>query len=136
MAIEPSLHQIAAPSDRKFGLTFAVVLAVIAARAWWLDRPSVASLSIGAAVVLAALALFAPRVLAAPNRAWFSLGLLLSRIVSPVVVGAMFLLIVTPVAVVMRAAGRDALRLRSRAGTYWIRRTPPGPPAESFKHQF
>ena len=76
------------------------------------------------------------RALAASNRAWFRLGLLLSRIVSPVVVGAMFLLIVTPVALVMRAAGRDALRLRSRAGSYWIKRTPPGLPPESFKHQF
>ena len=134
--MKTSFQRVAPPSDRKFGLTFAVVLVVIAARAWWLDRSSVASLSIAAAAVGAALALFAPRALAASNRAWFRLGLLLSRIVSPVVVGAMFLLIVTPVAVVMRAAGRDALRLRGRAGTYWIRRTPPGPPAESFKHQF
>ena len=134
--MRPSPLQIAPPSERKFGVTFAVVLVVIAARAWWLDRPSVASLSIAAAALLATLALLAPRALAAPNRAWFRLGLLLSRIVSPVVFGAMFLLIVTPVAFVMRAAGRDALRLRSRAGSYWIRRTPPGPPPESFKHQF
>jgi hypothetical protein len=77
--MEASFHQIAPPSNRKFGLTFAAVL---------------------------------------------------------VVVGAMFLLIVTPVALVMRAAGRDALRLRSRVGSYWIRRTPPGPPPESFTHQF
>jgi len=134
--MKTSFQRVAPPSDRKFGLTLAVVLVVIAARAWWLDRPSVASFSIAAAAVLAALALFAPRALAASNRAWFRLGVVLSRIVSPVVIGAMFLLIVTPVAVVMRAAGRDALRLRSRVGTYWIRRTPPGPPAESFKHQF
>ena len=134
--MKTSFQRVAPPSDRKFGLTLAVVLVVIAARVWWLDRPSVASFSIAAAAVLAALALFAPRALAASNRAWFRLGVVLSRIVSPVVIGAMFLLIVTPVAVVMRAAGRDALRLRSRVGTYWIRRTPPGPPAESFKHQF
>ena len=134
--MEASFHQIAPPSNRKFGLTFAALLVVVAARARWLDRPSVAWLSIAAAAMLAALALWAPRALAASNRAWFRLGLLLSRIVSPVVIGAMFLLIVTPVAVVMRAAGRDALRLRSRAGSYWIRRTPPGPPPDSFTHQF
>lgn len=134
--MEASFHQIAPPSNRKFGLTFAAVLVVIAARAWWLDRLSVASLSLAAAALLAALALLAPRALAASNRAWFRFGLLLSRIVSPVIVGAMFLLVVTPVALVMRAAGRDALRLRSRAGSYWIRRTPPGPPPESFTHQF
>lgn len=134
--MEASFHQIAPPSNRKFGLTLAAVLVVIAARAWWLDRLSVASLSLAAAALLAALALLAPRALAASNRAWFRFGLLLSRIVSPVIVGAMFLLVVTPVALVMRAAGRDALRLRSRPGSYWIRRTPPGPPPESFTHQF
>jgi hypothetical protein len=134
--MEPSFQQVAPPSDRKFGLTFAVVLGAVAARAWWLDRPTVALLSIAAAAICAALAAFAPRTLAGPNRAWFRLGLLLSRVVSPVVIGAMFLVIVTPMALIMRAAGRDALRLRRRASTYWIRRDPPGPPPESFRHQF
>lgn len=134
--MEPSFQQIAPPSERKFGLTFAAVLVAAGARAWWLDRTSVAALSIAAAVQCAALAVVAPRALAAPNRAWFRLGLLLSKVVSPVVVGAMFLLVVTPVGLVMRAFGRDALRLRRRANTYWIRRAPPGPAPESFRQQF
>ena len=134
--MEPSFQQIAPPSERKFGLTFAAVFVAVAARAWWLERTPVAALSIAAAVVCAALALVAPRALAAANRAWFRLGLLLSKVVSPVVVGAMFLLVVTPVGLVMRAFGRDALRLRSRANTYWIRRVPPGPAPESFRQQF
>ena len=134
--MEPSFQQMAPPSERRFGLTFAAIFVVVAARAWWLGHTSVAAPAIAAAVVCAALALSAPRALAAPNRAWFRLGLLLSRVVSPVVVGAMFLLIVTPVALVMRAFGRDALRIRSRAKTCWIRRDPPGPAPESFRHQF
>ncbi len=134
--MERSFNAIAPPSERRFGLTFAAVFAAVAARAWWLDRTALAAAAIVAAILCAAAALYAPRALAGANRAWFRLGLLLSKVVSPVVIGAMFLLIVTPVGLVMRAFGRDALRLRGRAQTYWVRRDPPGPPPESFRHQF
>ena len=57
------------------------------------------------------------------------IGLLLHKIVSPIVLGIMFFLVVTPLGFVMRALGKDLLRLKLErdAKTYWIHRTPPGP---------
>ena len=113
------------------------MFAALAARSWWLGRLpiSIAWLAFAAGLALAALS--APRILAAPNRAWFALGLWLSKVVSPVVIGAMFLLVVTPVGLLMRLFRHDPLRIRSGAqSSYWIRRDPPGPEPESFTRQF
>ena len=124
-------------SNRAFGFVFATVFALIGAlpllsgdgvRAW--------SLAVAAAFLAVALAL--PSVLTGLNRLWLRFGLLLHRIVSPVVLGVMFFLVVTPTGFLMRLLGKDPLRLRyeEKASTYWIDRTPPGPPPESFDRQF
>ena len=124
-------------SDRSFGIVFAVVFCVIGllplafgggARLW--------SLGVGVAFLL--VAVVAPAVLAPLSRLWLRFGLLLHRIVSPVVLGIMFFVVITPMALVMRALGKDLLRLRfdRAAASYWIDRTPPGPPPESMKDQF
>ena len=124
-------------SDRSFGIVFAIVFGVIGllplvfgggVRLW--------SLGVGAAFLLAAVVV--PSVLAPLNRLWLRFGLLLHRIVSPLVLGIMFFVVITPMALVMRALGKDLLRLRfdRAAASYWIDRTPPGPPPESMKDQF
>ena len=84
------------------------------------------------------IALALPSVLTQLNRLWLRFGLLLHRVVSPLVLGIMFFLVVTPTGIVMRLLGKDPLRLRyeETASTYWIDRTPPGPAPESLDRQF
>jgi hypothetical protein len=70
-----------------------------------------------------------------------SLGFLLELLVGFIgllLIGAAFVLIVTPVGLLMRAIGKDPLRLRRNvaAKTYWIERQPPGPAPASLKGQF
>lgn len=83
-------------------------------------------------------ALFSPAVLAPLNKAWFGFGLLLGKIVSPVVLGAIFFLMITPVALLMRLSGRDVLGLHGKkyAHSFWIDRASSEPNSESFKNQF
>lgn len=90
------------------------------------------------AVCMGALALWAPRRLTPLSKAWMGLGMLMGRVVNPLVFGLMFFALITPVGWVMRLRGRDALRLRldPSAQSYWVDRRPPGPRPESFKHQF
>ena len=96
--------------------------------------------SIGLAIVaalFAVCAMAAPAVLAPLNRLWFRFGMLLGKIVSPVVLGVIFFLILTPVSIATRLFGRDALLMKKRdVESYWIDRTPAGPAPESFKNQF
>jgi hypothetical protein len=85
-----------------------------------------------------AAALLRPALLAPLNRLWTRFGLLLHRIVSPVVLGIMFFAVITPMAWIRRALGNDPLRLRfdREARTYWVDRQPPGPPPETLTNQF
>jgi hypothetical protein len=124
-------------SDRSFGLVFAVVFLAIAFVPW-IFGGNFRIWSLGVAALFAVVALAAPRVLAPLNKLWLKFGLLLHRIVSPIVLGFMFFVVITPIGLLMRALGKDPLRLRfdSGASTYWIPREPPGPPPDSFTDQF
>jgi hypothetical protein len=66
------------------------------------------------------------------------LGLLLGRIVNPVVTAVLFFLVFTPSGLISRLLGRDLLRLKParETETYWITRHPPGPQSETMSKQF
>jgi hypothetical protein len=88
------------------------------------------------AIVFFGAAILFPRILAPLNRAWFRFGLLLHSVVTPVMMAVIFYGAVVPMAVVLRARGRDLLRLKpGKATTYWIVR-PPGPTRGSMSKQF
>jgi len=125
------------PSNQTFGWTFASVLAAGAIYALVKDHTVLAISLAAASVVFIVLTLVTPKWLTLLNRLWFEVGLLLGKIVSPIVLGILFLSVITPVAVLARLCGRDELRLKKRdVQSYWIERDPPGPEAESFKNQF
>lgn len=132
--------EVEGPTDRSFGLTVGVILVGIAAIRWLVFNasPESSALIAGLGIVLLFFAIAAPQVLNLPNRLWMKFGLLLSRIVNPIVMLLMFALIFVPIALVMRLFGRDALRLRmdKEAASYWIPREPPGPTPASIIHQF
>lgn len=130
-------EKIEGSSDRSFGLVFTVVFVLVglwpvffggAARYW--------ALGIAAVFLIASFA--RPALLAPLNRIWTKFGLLLSRVVNPIVMGLLFYSTITPIGLVMRLFGKDPLRLRfePEAASYWIEREPPGPPPESMKNQF
>src|SRR5438093_9339984 len=133
-----SRHQQTKPSsNRSFGLIIASFFLIVTF--WPLVRAEpVRWWALGVAAVFAALALLWTSALAPLNKWWTKLGVLLYRIVSPVVLGLLFYLTVTPIALLLRLLGKDPLRLRRDpdGASYWIDRTPPGPAPESMKNQF
>ncbi|MBM3553966.1 MAG: hypothetical protein FJX47_00250 [Alphaproteobacteria bacterium] len=124
-------------TNRAFGLVMAVFFAIIGA--WPLldgEGPRLWSLGIAALFVLAAFA--APRALAPLNKAWTGLGLFLHKITNPIFLGAIYFVAVVPTGLIMRALGKDILRLKidRAAKSYWIPRDPPGPSPETMPRQF
>lgn len=133
-----SRHPLAkGSSDRAFGMVFAVFFALVGlaplrrqhAIRWW-------ALAVGA--LFLAMAVMRPTWLQPFNRVWTKLGLILGRVMSPIVTGLLFFLIVTPMGFLVRLLGKDPLRLAADrgAGTYWIERRPPGPSPETMANQF
>lgn len=128
---------VVAGSDRSFGLVMAAACSIVALINLWYDGwlwPWFA----GATVLFLLAALLRPALLNPLNRAWLALGLLLHRVVNPIVMALLFYGTVLPTGLVMRALGKDLLRLRRQPGadSYWIVRQPPGPAPESMKDQF
>ena len=124
-------------SDRMFGLLFAAIFSVFAL--WPLvhgEKIRFWALSVGAVLLVLALAL--PRALSWMNRGWMRFGLLLNRIVSPVAIGVVYYLTLVPMGLVMRAFGKNPLRLSfdRAAASYWIPREPPGPDPKTMNDQF
>ena len=126
-----------AGSDRGFGIVFAAAFVVVGLMEFTGSGPLRFWPFAVSAGFLAA-AFFRPRLLSPFNRAWLRLGLLLSRVVNPVIMAVIFFGVLTPTGVLMRLAGKDPLRLRfdREAGSYWIHRTPPGPEPDSMERQF
>jgi hypothetical protein len=124
-------------SDRSLGLVFAVFFTAVGLLPLvrhHLIRPW--ALMVAAGFVILALA--CPFVLRPVNHVWFRLGLLLHAITTPIILGALFYGVFTPVAFVLRLLGKDYLRLHfePEAKSYWLPREPPGPPPESMINQF
>ena len=124
-------------SNRATGLVFAAVLAIIALWPLW-SSGAIREWALIAAAAIAIVALAIPRALGPLSRAWHGLGLIMHRVVSPLVMGLLFFLTVTPTGLLMRLFGKDPLRLRLDPGakSYWIERRPPGPAPETMRQQF
>jgi len=142
--VAPSTHeafereeQVVAGSDRSFGLVMAGAFAVVTALNGW-HAGRIWPWTAGLAAIFLIAALHRPAILNPLNRVWLKFGLLLHRIVNPVIMALLFYGTVLPTGLVMRAMGKDPLRLRREpdAASYWIVRTPPGPAPETMKDQF
>lgn len=110
-------------SDRSFGFVFCAVFALVALLPL-LHSPHKARLwAVPIAFAFAVVALVAPSWLGPLNRLWTRIGLLLSTVVSPFVLGLLFYATIFPIGFLMRLAGKDPLGLRrTSADSYWISR--------------
>ncbi len=125
------------PTNKKFGFFFTCVFALSAVYFHFKLNTYLSIIFLLSSALFLVLSIIAPSSLNYLNKAWYLLGLLLGRIVSPIILGIIFFLLITPTAIVMRLAGRDELRIKKRLSkSYWITRVPPGPDPESFKNQF
>jgi hypothetical protein len=129
--------QIQSSTDRSFGFVFATVFLIIALYPL-LHAAGIRIWAVAVSGVFLLLAALVPQVLAPANRLWTKFGMLLHNIVSPIALGILFFLVVTPTALLMKLFGKDPLRLRfdPAVDSYWIKRDPPGPAADSLKNQF
>lgn len=125
------------PSNRSFGWTFTGIFVLAGLYGAWQGGPELTALLV-VALATAIVTLTKDSWLTPLNRAWMKLGELLGRLVSPVVLGVVFFALFTPVGLLMRAFGRDAMcrRFEPAAKTYWVERNPPGPADGSYRNMF
>ena len=123
-------------SDRAFALVFAVFFLLVGLSPlrthhpmrWWAFRCRIVSF----------LGFVKPVWLRPLNKYWTKLGVLMGRIVGPVITAILFYAVVTPTALLFRILGKIlcAIALDPEAQSYWIERQPPGPAPETMANQF
>ena len=107
-------------SNRSFGIVFSIVFLIIALYPL-LNNDSVKIWSIILSLVFFILGMLNSNILSPLNRIWFKFGMILGGIVSPIVMGLVFFLVVTPTALILRLFKKDTLNLKKNENaTYWI----------------
>jgi len=127
------------PSEKSFGITFAVVFGLIAAWLFWRKHVPIYSVLAAAAAIFFLIAGFlTPQLLRPLNLLWLKFGLLLHKIVNPLVMGLLFYVVFTPMGLIMRLAGKDLLSLKrdGAASSYWTPRQTTSDVEASMKNQF
>ena len=125
------------PGNRTFGLFFSAVFGLAGLYALYLGAGPYAQAAFAVAALLLCVALVKAEWLLPLNRLWLRFGLLLGRIVSPLVLGVIFFGLFTPLALLMRVFGRDELRLKFRPDrSLWQPRDMPASGPCVFTRQF
>jgi large-conductance mechanosensitive channel len=109
-------------SNKSFGTVFFIVFTLIGLYPL-LKGGNLNIISILIGIIFLILGILNSRFLTPLNKIWFKFGLLLGQIISPVVMGIIFFLVVTPIAFIMRILGKDVLRLKKNNNSYWIKKT-------------
>ena len=127
------MDDIKISSNRSFGIVFFIVFLLIALypltyggeiRIW----------SLIISTIFLILGLLNSKILTPLNKIWFKFGIFLGRIVSPLVMGIIFFLVVTPIGLIMRLLGKDLINLKyNNNKSYWIEKKGP---KSKMKNQF
>ena len=128
--------RMTAAAGRKFGMTVGVAFLVITALLWWRDALTAATITgtLGGLLVLAGLAI--PTHLGPVERGWMRLAHLISKVTTPIVMGVMYLLVITPVGLLRRTLGKNPMVHSPQDESYWRPRPPGARRTGSLSRQF
>jgi hypothetical protein len=126
-------NKIKIGSNRSFGIVFFIVFFIISLFPL-LKGNDIRIWSLLVSLIFLALGLINSNILSPLNKLWFKFGLLLGNFISPIVMGLVFFLVVTPTGLFMRFIGKDLLNLKKKnVKSYWIDKTGP---KSKMKNQF
>jgi len=126
-------QKIKTSSNKSFGIVFFIVFLIIALYPLIKDG-DIRLWSLIVSLIFLILGLINSTILTPLNRLWFKFGVFLGKIVSPIVLGTIFFLIVTPTGLLLRLFGKDVINLKyNNNNSYWIEKTGP---KSNMKDQF
>ena len=110
-------------SNKSFGIVFSIIFLIIATYPI-LSNNNVRLWLLILSVIFMILGLKNSNILSPLNKIWFKFGLLLGKIISPIIMGLIFFCIITPTAIILRLFNKDVLNLKKKnTETYWIKKT-------------
>ena len=126
-------QKIKTSSNKSFGIVFFIVFLIIALYPM-IKGGDLRLWSLIVSLIFLILGLINSNILTPLNRLWFKFGIFLGKIVSPIILGTIFFLIVTPTGLLLRLFGKDVINLKyNKNNSYWIKKTGP---KSNMKDQF
>ena len=120
-------------SNRSFGIVFFIFFLLISIYPLINDE-GIRVWSLVVSLIFLALGFINSNILSPLNKLWFKFGILLGKIISPIIMAIIFFIVVTPIGLIMRLIGKDVLNLKySDYKSYWIKKTGP---KSKMKNQF
>lgn len=121
---------------RKFAFTVGLAFCALAGLSWWRGHLPVAGALgvLGAGLLLAGVVV--PTRLGPLQHAWMSLAHAISKVTTPVFMGVVYFVVLTPTGLVMRALGRRPLQREPKDGSYWIPKNRRGGGVSDMNRQF
>ena len=127
------MDEIKTSSNRSFGIVFFIVFLLVAIYPFF-KNGDIRLWSLLVSSIFLILGLINSNILTPLNKIWFKFGIFLGRIISPVIMGIIFFLVVTPIGFIMRLMGKDVLSLKfNNNKSHWIEKTDP---KSKMKNQF
>ena len=127
------MDDIKISSNRSFGIVFFIVFLLIALYPLTYSE-DIRVWSVTISLIFLVLGLFNSKILTPLNKLWFKFGIFLGKIISPIIMGIIFFLVVTPIGLIMRFLGKDVLNLKyNKNKSYWIEKNGP---KSKMKNQF
>ena len=122
-------------SNRSFGLVFFVIFFIIAFWSFKGEFSQIKTFPLIISFIFLVLGIINSNILTPLNKLWFKFGLMLGRLISPVIMAFIFFLIVTPIALMMKVARKDSMgkKYNKKAKSYWLKRQYP---ISTMKRQF
>jgi len=131
------VSQLQLPTDKKFGYFFSLIFIALSSYFFLKNSNLLSYIFISLAIIFLIFAIFKSEVLHPLNILWMRFGLLIGKIVSPLVLGFIFFGIFTPISIFMRIIGRDELRLKViRRNSFWKKRGDNETRLKTFFDQF
>ena len=127
------MDEIKISSNRSFGIVFFIVFLLIGTYPL-LNNDHVRIWSLIISIVFLILGLLNSKILFPLNKIWFKFGILLGKLISPLIMGLIFFVVVTPIGLLMRLFNKDLLNLKfNKSKSYWIEKNEP---KSKMKNQF
>lgn len=131
------LHKLELPSNKKFGLFFSAIFLCISIYMYTQTKYTLCVFFVCLFCLFSLCSLTKPKLLEPLNFWWMMLGLLLSKIANPLLLGVIFFVIITPTAIVAKLFGRDELQIKSRMqDSFWKKRNFQKTSNTNFENQF
>tara|TARA_B110000444_G_scaffold256950_2_gene294401 strand:- start:697 stop:1086 length:390 start_codon:yes stop_codon:yes gene_type:complete len=126
------------PSNKKFGFTFSFVFSLLFIFFFYKDIRMLAYFFCALAIILFLISCLKQDLLYFFNLLWYKFGLLLGKVIGPIVISVIFFLLITPISIITRVFGRDELKLKvnKEIQSYWIIRDDDDQSTKNFKNQY